>query len=636
MSDLQVAGGGRPRRVNLLARSPVAATGAWAADRGSGKLALVLRQAQDDPELRRRVEIVLSVRSRFILRVARDARRVDADKGSGIELASNAEQGSSMTMAVSSPPAQRGKYRGRYTVLAVDYDGTLATHGTVDDEASKALEELKKTGRKLVLVTGREVEDVLRIFKRSDLFDRIVGENGAVVYSPADRRLEVLGEPPPQVFVDALRQRGITPLSVGHVIVATWEPNQTIVLDVIRDLGLELQVIFNKGAVMVLPAGTNKATGLEWALTSLQHSPHNTVGVGDAENDHAFLSICEAAVAVANAVQTLKERADWVTSAPKGAGVIEVVGHLIASDLEDQLSARRHRIQLGTTLNGEPLTVPAHGSTLLIAGSSASGKSTIATAILEQLLHERYQCCLIDPEGDYASLESAIVLGDASRIVTVDELLDVLRQPAASVVAVLLGLAASDRPGFFNSVVGRVGAFFAETGRPHWLVVDEAHLALTEHVNATQSLPAALDSTMLITVHPEQLPPDVLCSRQRRDRRRLERPRSPATGGGGDESDRAGDEAGTSTRRGALVGATGDGGPRQVSAGDASRRTAAASAQVRDRNAWTRQEFLLSRTGRQLAAARAEPRHVSADGGRSGRRHLDLPPPARRLLRMDS
>ena len=541
-----------------------------------------------------------------------------------------------MTMDVSPPPTQRGKYRGRYTVLAVDYDGTLATHGTVDDEASKALEELKKTGRKLVLVTGREVEDVLRIFKRTDLFDRIVGENGAVVYSPADRRLQVLGEPPPQVFVDALRQRGITPLSVGHVIVATWEPNQSIVLDVIRDLGLELQVIFNKGAVMVLPAGTNKATGLEWALTSLQHSPHNTVGVGDAENDHAFLSICEAAVAVANAVQTLKERADWVTSAPKGAGVIEVVEHLIASDLEDKLSARRHRIQLGTTLNGEPLTVPAHGSTLLIAGSSASGKSTIATAILEQLLHERYQCCLIDPEGDYASLESAIVLGDASRIVTVDELLDVLRQPAASVVAVLLGLAASDRPGFFNSVVGRVGAFFAETGRPHWLVVDEAHLSLTEHVNATQSLPAALDSTMLITVHPEQLPPDVLAAISA----------VIAVGANAHEvlqQTAAGMRAtvpamkqGPQPGEALLVGATGDGRPRQVSARDASRRTAAASAQVRDRNAWTRQEFLLSRTGRQLAAARPEPRHVSADGGRSGRRHLDLPPPARRLLHVDS
>ena len=171
----------------------------------------------------------------------------------------------------------------------------------------------------------------------------------------------------------------------------------------IRELGLELQVIFNKGAVMVFPPAPTRRRASTGAHEPSALAPQH-VGVGDAENDHAFLSICEAAVAVANAVETLKQRADWVTSAPRGAGVIEVVGHLIASDLKDQLSTRRHRLQLGTTLNGEPLTVPAHGSTLLIAGSSGSGKSTIATAILEQLFHERYQCCLIDPEGDHGSL----------------------------------------------------------------------------------------------------------------------------------------------------------------------------------------------------------------------------------------
>jgi hydroxymethylpyrimidine pyrophosphatase-like HAD family hydrolase len=407
-------------------------------------------------------------------------------------------------------PGSQEKRRVRHAALAVDYDGTLATHGTVDDVTVAALETLKKTGRKLVLVTGREVEDVLRIFKRIDLFDRVVGENGAVVYSPADRRLEILGEPPPQIFVDALRTRGITPLSVGHVIVATWEPNQTVVLDVIRDLGLELQVVFNKGAVMVLPAGTNKATGLERALAGLQLSPHNTAGIGDAENDHAFLNLCESAVAVANAVPTLRERADWVTTAPRGAGVIEVIEHLTGSDLEDRLPSRRHRIRLGTTKDGAPISVPAHGTSLLIAGSSGSGKSTIATAILEQLLEQRYQCCLIDPEGDYAGLDPAIVLGDAHGTATVEEILDVLRKPAESVVAVLLGLAVPDRPRFFNTVLGRLAAFLFDTGRPHWLVVDEAHHLLTDHVNAPPSLPTALDSTMLITAHPEQLPKGIV------------------------------------------------------------------------------------------------------------------------------
>ena len=129
-----------------------------------------------------------------------------------------------MTMTISQPPpTPRGKYRGRYTVLAVDYDGTLASHGR-RRRGRQVPEELKKTGRKLVLVTGREVEDVSHFqADRSLRSHRRRERRGGVL--AADRRLEVLGEPPPQDFVDALRQRGITPLSVGHVIVATWQPN---------------------------------------------------------------------------------------------------------------------------------------------------------------------------------------------------------------------------------------------------------------------------------------------------------------------------------------------------------------------------------------------------------------------------
>ena len=63
-----------------------------------------------------------------------------------------------------------------------------------------------------------------------------------------------------------LKERGVTPLSVGRTIVATVQPNEHIVLQTIRDLGLELQVIFNKGAVMVLPSAVNKGTGLMTAL----------------------------------------------------------------------------------------------------------------------------------------------------------------------------------------------------------------------------------------------------------------------------------------------------------------------------------------------------------------------------------
>src|SRR5437868_9727836 len=104
-------------------------------------------------------------------------------------------------------------------------------------------------------------------------------------------------------------------------------------LAAIRESGLELQVIFNKDALMILPCGTNKMTGLSSALEELQLSRHNVVGIGDAENDHAFLSWCECGVAVANAIPALKNGADLVTTADHGGGVVELIEKLIQNDL---------------------------------------------------------------------------------------------------------------------------------------------------------------------------------------------------------------------------------------------------------------------------------------------------------------
>ncbi len=228
----------------------------------------------------------------------------------------------------------------RYVALACDYDGTLAHDGTVADETVVALERLRESGRKLILVTGRQLDDLMRVFARLDLFDRVVVENGALLYRPATRDERRLAEPPPPGFVDALRARGV-PLSVGRVIVATVSPHEVAVVDVIRDLGVDLAVILNKGSVMVLPSGTDKATGLAVALEELGLSARNVVAVGDAENDQAFLAMCGCAVAVANALPTLKEQADLVTAGARGAGVVELVHAIIANDLGDVVVRRR-------------------------------------------------------------------------------------------------------------------------------------------------------------------------------------------------------------------------------------------------------------------------------------------------------
>ena len=221
----------------------------------------------------------------------------------------------------------------RYLALATDYDGTLASRGTVEPDTMEALCRLAATGRKLILVTGRRVDDLVRVFPEVAIFDRVVAENGPLVYRPQTRETRILSQPPPAAFIDELRRRGVQPLTLGQVFVATEQPNERVVLAVISELGLDLHVILNKGAVMVLPASVNKATGLRAALDELGLSPQGVVGIGDAENDEAFLAMCGWGVAVANALDSVKAQTDHVTSGEDGAGVREVIDSLISEDL---------------------------------------------------------------------------------------------------------------------------------------------------------------------------------------------------------------------------------------------------------------------------------------------------------------
>jgi hypothetical protein len=190
----------------------------------------------------------------------------------------------------------------------------------------------EESGRKLVLVTGRVISDLVVACDVLDLFDYVVAENGAVLYKPATRESILLAEPPPVRFVNELRARRVFPLSTGEVILATSQAQEHKVLTAIRDLGLELNIIFNKGSVMVLPAGVNKGSGLAAALHKMQLSPHNAIGIGDAENDHAFLELCECSVAVGNALPAVKDRCDLVMAPANGRGVAELISMLLAEN----------------------------------------------------------------------------------------------------------------------------------------------------------------------------------------------------------------------------------------------------------------------------------------------------------------
>ena len=222
----------------------------------------------------------------------------------------------------------------RYRALATDYDGTIAHDGRIDEPTLDALRRAKAAGHQLILVTGRELNDLFNTFAHVDVFDRVVGENGAVLYDPASTAIEVLAPSPPAPLLERLTREGV-PLSIGHSVVATVEPHEHAVLAAIRDLGLEWHVIFNKGSVMALPAEVTKGSGLAPALTALGLSHDETIAVGDAENDQVFLRRCGLAVAVDNALPAVKALADVVTAGARGAGVAELIDRWLAGGLDD-------------------------------------------------------------------------------------------------------------------------------------------------------------------------------------------------------------------------------------------------------------------------------------------------------------
>jgi len=401
-------------------------------------------------------------------------------------------------------------------VLAVDYDGTIAAHGHLAPVTARALGRVRESGRRLVLVTGRLLPDLRRVCPDVDqLFDVIVAENGAVLHLTARRETRLLGDAPEPALMDALNRQGV-PFDVGASILATDEAFAERAVTAIREAGVERSLVFNKGSLMLLPGGVTKGTGLGAALATMELSPRNVVAVGDAENDHAFLAIAECAVAVADAVPALKERADYVTRGGAGVGVVELIEQHVLDDLTTLLARlTRHDLPLGNAADGTPVGLPAHRASVLIAGPSQSGKSTLTGLLVERIVRAGRSLCVLDPEGDHqalAELEGCVVLGGKTEraLATPDEVDQLLRRPTGCLVLNLSALSMAEKVTYATKILPVVSAVRAASGLPHWLIVDEAHhLVPAEGSAAVDLVRAGAESLALITMSPDLLAADV-------------------------------------------------------------------------------------------------------------------------------
>lgn len=218
----------------------------------------------------------------------------------------------------------------RCTVLACDYDGTLAHHGKVDEPTLAALAHWRDRRGTLLLITGRVLPELRDLLPELDRFDLIVAENGGLLYHPRTGVETLLAPAAEDGLVADLCAADVDQVSVGRTIVATWRSFDGPVLRVLAGRP-HLAVTYNKDALMILPAGIDKASGLRAAADVLGRPLADFAGVGDAENDRAFLELCGISAAVANALPELKEAVDLVTRAERGQGVAELIGHLTGS-----------------------------------------------------------------------------------------------------------------------------------------------------------------------------------------------------------------------------------------------------------------------------------------------------------------
>jgi hydroxymethylpyrimidine pyrophosphatase-like HAD family hydrolase len=401
----------------------------------------------------------------------------------------------------------------RLSVLALDYDGTIAAEGVLDAKVREALEDARRQGITVVLVTGRKMVDLRRLLGGLHLFDAVVAENGAVVAHPVARRSKLLAQPPPPIFLQELHRRGIV-AEAGECVIESPASEAPRILTVIRELELPLVMIFNRGRLMVLPQAISKASGLRDVLTTLRLSVHNVLAIGDAENDHDLLATCEVGVAVAWGSPVLQRAADLVLEGTGPASVADYIRRLAAQQRLPATRNVRRRLLLGTLEDGTDLSLAVRGRSVLISGDPKSGKSWITGLLCEQFILQGYSIFVIDPEGDYTSLEvlpGVLVLGEAKHPPSLTEFTRLLHHPDVSIVADLSVLPHAEKRRYVRSLLHLLAMHRRQTGLPHRIVVDEAHYFLHDP-DVLNLVDVNLSGYVLVTYQASQLHPDILAA----------------------------------------------------------------------------------------------------------------------------
>ncbi len=401
----------------------------------------------------------------------------------------------------------------RFLTIALDYDRTIARNDQLDSRVREAIAELRAQNIVVLIVTGRILEDLRRVAGDLHFVDGVVAENGAVIEFTDSSYSRALGPPPPANLLEALGREGIS-FKAGRSIVEADAAAAPRLLAILERLELPLALVFNRGRVMVLPQAISKATGLREALKILRLSPHNAVAIGDAENDHELLRSCEVGVAVGWGSETLKASADYVLPGDGPAAVADYMRELAKSRQISVPLKTRRSLLLGYTDSGQPMALAVRGRTLLVSGDTKSGKSWVAGLLCEQLILYGYSLLIIDPEGDYTSLEAlpgVMVFGGPDPLPLPRDLLRALRHADVSVVIDLSRTPHDRKVEYVRNLLPGIATLRRHTGLPHRIIVDEAHYFLHDQ-DVQEILDLELGGYTLVTYRASYIHSSILAA----------------------------------------------------------------------------------------------------------------------------
>ncbi len=401
----------------------------------------------------------------------------------------------------------------KLSVIAVDYDGTIARNDRPIPAVLEAIAFARSRGITVLIVTGRILSELRRVAGPLGFVDGVVAENGAVIHLPGTGYTTMLAPPVSQEFVGTLQEKGVE-FQVGECLVDASAASAPLLLDAIREIELPIVLIFNKGQVMALAQGVSKATGLAAALDMLRVSPRSALAVGDAENDHELLRVAEVGAAVEWGSVSLQSAADIVVRGDGPEAVAGLIREVAQSGRLPVPAKARRRLVLGHLEDGRDFSLGVRGRNVLITGETKSGKSWLAGLLCERLILHGYSICVIDPEGDYRTLEAlpgVTVLGGDDPPPTPRILARALRYSDRSVVIDLSGLAHEEKYSYIRAMLPALNVMRRRRGIPHRIILDEAHYFLREAF-AKELLDLDFNGYTVVTYWPSRLPPELIAA----------------------------------------------------------------------------------------------------------------------------